>query len=174
MHKELFTKLISESRKGIEFHSMMYKWSNAKGFRGMRRVHWYHEMCDHKRLKDIEEYILNSDYAFTYIECNDVLDDGVKQNIRALTTYKDYLEFYHKYECDVYNNIKDIAYKLNEDGDILASKFVLDILEDVKCEKVNVNKSIIYLDNAEWSMPFVMDFDKQLHDKFKSISTPTY
>lgn len=167
MHKELFTKLIAECKKGIEFHSMMYKWSNAKGFRGMRRIHWYNEMCDHHKLKSIEEFILNSDYDFTYLECNDKLEDTKKQSIRSAKSYKEALVLYYDYECEVYDCIKDIAYKMNEDGDILASKFILDILEEVKCEKVNVKKSITYLNNGEWYMPFVMDFDKQMHDKFK-------
>lgn len=169
MHKELLTKLIAECRKGIEFHSMMYKWSNAKGYRGLRRIHWCNEMGDHKRLKDVEEFILNSDYDFTYIECYDVLEETTKQSIREIASYKDSLEFYHKYECEVYDTIKDIAYKLNEDGDVLAAKFVLDILEDVKCEEVNVKKSITYLSNAEWCPHFIMGFDKQMHDKFKKM-----
>lgn len=176
---EIFSAISAHFIKGMMLHDQMANYYDFLQLRGYKRCHEYHfkaESCNYRKLN---RYYLNhynklipesrvedpkvipeNWYRYSRID----VDIDTKKN-----AIKNGMNKWVSWEKETKETLERMYGELLEMGEIATADFIMEFIKDVDCELKWAERKQLDLMSVNYDMTYILDKQKKMHDKFKSM-----
>lgn len=176
---EIFSALSAHFIKGLMIHDQLADYYDFLSLRGYKRCHEYHfkkESCSYRKLhryylnhyhKLIEEQRVDNPNVipenwYKYLRTD--VDPQTKKN-----AVKTGIAKWVEWERSTKSKLQEVYTDLYEQGEIATAMFIKEFIEDVDCELKYAERKYIDLMSVDYDLSFILEEQKRLHDKYKSM-----
>jgi hypothetical protein len=154
---DLLRTAVDIEAHGEAFHYETMLWCQAHGFQGHKRLHRWNSAEDRRHYIAIQNYAL------------DMFGETIRPKWDYIITppvdLQGYLESYLAWEVSVYEDLAAISNDLVVAGFPCECDLVRDGLPRKEIERVR--RMLTEYALSGWDMPYILERDKALHDKYK-------
>lgn len=176
---EIYNEINSRQIVALMFHRQMADYFDFLGLRGYKRLHEYQYLCESKENLSLSRYYINHH--------GKILSDNVRGEVKMIPAtwvnanrisvgkstkqkaVEDGFNAYHSWETETKAVYEKYAAKLRESGYESDAIFVDRFVEDVDKELKNVEHIVIDLISTGYDMIYIVESQKELHDKYKKM-----
>ena len=177
--EEIFSALSAHFIKGLMFHDQMANYYDFLQLRGYKRCHEYHfkaESCNYRKLNryylnhynklilesrvDDPKVIPDNWYKYSRID----VDVTTKKNAVATAMSK-----WVEWETETKETLERMYGELLDLNEISTAIFLQEFIKDVDCELKWAERKQLDLMSVDYDMTYIMEQQKKLHDKYKSM-----
>lgn len=187
---DIFCEIDSRLIKAIMFHSEMTYMFSFLGLHGFKRLHEFQHLSESKERTRLHYFYLDHTNRLIKTVCSghDTLSKGVKVIPSEWSKYtrmdisnsvvskyvKQAFEQYKEWEEETKCMYECCACILAEKGELCLSNYVSDMADEVDMELKKLYRIIEGLNIAEYDWMYILDIQKNMHDKYKKCLKKVY
>lgn len=178
--EEIYNEINSRQIVALMFHRQMSDYFDFLGLMGYKRLHECQYLCECKENLNVSRYYINHHGRLL----SDSFSGEVKMIPAAWLTanrmsvgratkqkaVEDGFNTYHSWETETKAVYEKYAYRLREIGHEADAIFVDCLVEDVDKELKNVERIILDLISTGYDMVYIVESQKEIHDKYKKMA----
>ena len=178
--EEIYNEINFRQIAALMFHRQMSDYFDFLGLRGYKRLHEYQYLCESRENLRVSRYYINHHGKLL----SDSFSGEVKMIPAAWLTanrisvgkatkqkaVEDGFNTYHSWEAETKAVYEKYAARLREAGHEADAIFVDYLVEDVDKELKNVERIIIELISTGYDMVYIVESQKEIHDKYKRMA----
>lgn len=178
--EEIYNEINFRQIAALMFHRQMSDYFDFLGLRGYKRLHEYQYLCESKENLRVSRYYINHHGKLLF----DSFSGEVKMIPAAWLTanrisvgratkqkaVEDGFNAYHAWEAETKTVYERYAVKLRETGHEADAIFVDCLVKDVDKELKKVERIILDLISTGYDMIYIVESQKEIHDKYKNMA----
>ena len=176
---EIFSELSAHFVKGLMFHEQMANYYDFLQLEGYKYCHEYHFKAESNSYRKLNRYYLNHYNKLipeSRVEDPKVIPDNWYRYSRSdvdiqtkKNAIKTAMDKWVDWETDTKETLERMYCELLDLNEISTAIFISKFIEDVDCELKWAERKRLDLMSVDYDMTYILEQQKRLHDKYKSM-----
>lgn len=176
----IYNEINSRQIAALMFHRQMSDYFDFLGLRGYKRLHEYQYLCECKENLHMSRYYINhhgkllsDSFSGEVKMIPEAWLSANRMSVGRSTKQKaveDGFNAYHAWETETKAIYERYATRLREMGHESDAIFVDCLVEDVDKELKKVERIILDLISTGYDMVYIVESQKEIHDKYKRMA----